>query len=101
MTKFDIEIIRKFLKKIAYKFIFLTFKIFKIQTYKYFYYIRYTDFLIDKYFSKSSSEYYDLVFVIFEESKGWILEAICKEIATYFKGKYCFHYSPSSLPLYI
>ncbi|NHC38023.1 glycosyltransferase family 4 protein [Scytonema millei VB511283] len=99
MNKFDAEIIRKILKRIAYKFTFFTFKIFKTQTYKYSYCVSYTDFLIDKYFSKSSRECYDLVFVIFEESKGWILEAICKEIATYFKGKYCFHYSPSSLPL--
>ena len=99
MRSFELKIIRKAAKKIAYKLVFLSFKTFNIQTYKYPYVIRHTDFLFDKYFSKPSSECYDLVFVIFEESKGWILEAICKEIATYFKGKYCFHYSPSSLPL--
>lgn len=92
----DIHII---VKKITYKLIFLVFKLFSIRYYKYPYFIRNADFIIDRYFEKSSSEYYDLVFVIFEESRGWILEAICKEIATYFKGKYCFHYSPSALPL--
>ncbi|MEA5580861.1 glycosyltransferase [Nodularia harveyana UHCC-0300] len=43
-------------------------------------------------------EEYDLVFVVLDLAKGWILEAICREIATYFPGKYCFHYSESSLP---
>ncbi|BAY48236.1 glycosyltransferase-like protein [Scytonema sp. HK-05] len=43
-------------------------------------------------------EQYDLVFVVLDLAKGWILEAICREIATYFPGKYCFHYSESSLP---
>ncbi|MDJ0616918.1 MAG: glycosyltransferase family 4 protein [Calothrix sp. MO_192.B10] len=41
---------------------------------------------------------YDLVFVIFGFAKNWILEAICREIATYFSGKYCFHYSETDLP---
>ena len=49
--------------------------------------------------SKSeSSEEYDLVFVVLNFARGWVLEAICREIATYFPGKYCFHYSESSLP---
>jgi glycosyltransferase involved in cell wall biosynthesis len=41
---------------------------------------------------------YDLVFVIHEGNRGWILEAICKEIAAYFPGSYCYHYSTSLLP---
>lgn len=43
-------------------------------------------------------EEYDLVFVVLDLARGWILEAICREIATYFSGKYCFHYSESALP---
>ncbi len=41
---------------------------------------------------------YDLVFVIYEKNRGWILEAISQEIAAYFPGKYCFHYSNHNLP---
>jgi glycosyltransferase involved in cell wall biosynthesis len=41
---------------------------------------------------------YDLVFVIFDSARGWILEAMCREIAAYFPGKYCYHYSPKGLP---
>ncbi|MBW4538640.1 MAG: glycosyltransferase family 4 protein [Myxacorys chilensis ATA2-1-KO14] len=41
---------------------------------------------------------YDLVFVICEGNKGWILDALCKEIATYFPGKCHFHYSEAFLP---
>ncbi|MBD2777355.1 glycosyltransferase family 4 protein [Iningainema tapete] len=41
---------------------------------------------------------YDLVFVLYDTTRGWILEAICKEIAAYFPGKYCYHYSTSKLP---
>jgi len=41
---------------------------------------------------------FDLAFVITEDSKGWILEAICREIATYFKGTYCFAHDLQNLP---
>jgi glycosyltransferase involved in cell wall biosynthesis len=41
---------------------------------------------------------YDLAFVIYPGNKGWILDAICREIAAYFPGKYCFHYGESELP---
>lgn len=41
---------------------------------------------------------YDLVFVLYESNRGWIIEAICKEIAAYFPGKYYFHYSIENLP---
>lgn len=41
---------------------------------------------------------YDLVFVIHPGNRGWILEAICKEIAAYLPGRYCFHYSTTDLP---
>ncbi|MBW4636253.1 MAG: glycosyltransferase [Iphinoe sp. HA4291-MV1] len=62
----------------------------------------YIKFLMSQWQNKSSpidnSEQYDLVFVVLDLAKGWILEAICREIATYFPGKYCFHYSESSLP---
>jgi glycosyltransferase involved in cell wall biosynthesis len=62
----------------------------------------YLKFLISKWQPQPSLsealEEYDLVFVVLDLAKGWILEAICREIATYFPGKYCFHYSESSLP---
>ncbi|MBD1845974.1 glycosyltransferase [Cyanobacteria bacterium FACHB-63] len=41
---------------------------------------------------------FDLVFVSYEGNKGWILDAICKEIDAYFPGKTYFHYSGSFLP---
>lgn len=91
--------IHKIFGKIIHKLIFLFFKAFKLPNYKYPYAIQQANFLLNSHFEKRSTEDYDLVFVIFEESKGWILEAICKEIAAYFQGKYCFHYSPTSLPL--
>jgi glycosyltransferase involved in cell wall biosynthesis len=40
----------------------------------------------------------DLVFVVPEEQRGWILEGIAKEIARYFPGTYRFHRSLRSLP---
>lgn len=62
----------------------------------------YLKFLSSKWQSQPSPtnavEEYDLVFVVLDLAKGWILEAICREIATYFPGKYCFHYSEYSLP---
>lgn len=53
--------------------------------------------IINKYLGKND-EPYDLAFIIFEQSRGWILEAICKEIALYFPGKVTFHYSSRFLP---
>ncbi|MBD3882063.1 glycosyltransferase [Phormidium tenue FACHB-886] len=41
---------------------------------------------------------YDLVFVIHPGNRGWILDAICKEIANYFPGTCYFHYATSHLP---
>jgi glycosyltransferase involved in cell wall biosynthesis len=43
-------------------------------------------------------EQYNIVFVVFEKSRGWILEAICCEIATYCKAKFCYHYTRKNLP---
>lgn len=40
----------------------------------------------------------DLVFVIYPGNKGWILEAICQEIANFFPGKVSFHYAFDYLP---
>jgi len=40
----------------------------------------------------------DIVFVVYPGNKGWILEAICREIATYFPGKFSFHYGTECLP---
>jgi glycosyltransferase involved in cell wall biosynthesis len=55
-------------------------------------------FFYKKPFIPKLKEEYDLVFVIYKETRGWILEAICKEIANYFPGKYCYHDSTSYLP---
>jgi glycosyltransferase involved in cell wall biosynthesis len=41
---------------------------------------------------------YDLVFVIHPGNRGWILDAICQEIAQHFPGKFHFHYATSHLP---
>ncbi|MTJ09047.1 glycosyltransferase family 4 protein [Anabaena sp. UHCC 0204] len=64
--------------------------------------LSYLKFLTEKWKIRSHPEKiveeYDLVFVVLDLAKGWILEAICREIATYFPGKYCFHYSELSLP---
>ena len=57
-----------------------------------------SDILGNKSLSKHTEIEYDLVFVIFGFAKNWILEAICKEIATYFPGKYHFHYSENNIP---
>jgi glycosyltransferase involved in cell wall biosynthesis len=40
----------------------------------------------------------DIVFVIYPGNRGWILEAICQEIAKYFPGNCSFHYSTHYLP---
>lgn len=40
----------------------------------------------------------DVVFVVPEEQRGWILEGIAKEIARRFPGTYRFHHSLRSLP---
>lgn len=45
-----------------------------------------------------TQESYDLVFIILDSTRGWILEAIPREIATYFPGKYCFHYGLANIP---
>jgi glycosyltransferase involved in cell wall biosynthesis len=66
------------------------------------YTLSYLKFLTNKLQKQNHSahkvEEYDLVFVVLDFAKGWILEAICREIAAYFSGKYCFHYSEFSLP---
>lgn len=41
---------------------------------------------------------YDLVLILPEDGRGWILEAIGKEIANYFEGKTHFHYSTLDVP---
>ena len=41
---------------------------------------------------------YDLVFVTHPGNRGWILDAICKEIAQYFPGTCYFHYATDRLP---
>lgn len=40
----------------------------------------------------------DLVFVVFEKSRGWILEGVCREVARYFSGTWGFHHSKNDLP---
>ena len=41
---------------------------------------------------------YDLVLVLFPESRGWILDAICKEIDMHFQGRSLIYYGTSHLP---
>ncbi|MBD6619138.1 glycosyltransferase family 4 protein [Komarekiella sp. 'clone 1'] len=83
------------IKNICFKI----FSIAKVKEYKY-------PYILEKAKSKFSNliknnlddhQLYDLVFVI-HDAKGWILEAICREIATYFPGKYFFAYSLTELP---
>lgn len=69
-----------------------------ISSYKRHYALSWVNFCFKKLLGGNSTKEYDLVFVIYESTRGWILEAICKEIAAYFPGKYCYHYSMSSLP---
>jgi glycosyltransferase involved in cell wall biosynthesis len=71
----------------------------KAHLYKWQYWLSQTRFRLASRFSKPAQEY-DLVFVFFrqKEGRGWILEAICKEIVAFFPGKYCIHYSPTDLP---
>lgn len=64
------------------------------QDYKKPWLISYTKFMVQKIIKRETPEKeYDLVFVIDRGNKGWILEAICREIATYFSGNYAFSYS--------
>lgn len=44
--------------------------------------------LLNNLFHKFKIVKYDLVFVLDQGNKGWILDGICKEIAKYFPGKY-------------
>lgn len=78
--------LKRVLKKILFKY------------YKLPYALSYSIYSFKKFFHKKKLEKYDLVFVIPTAGRGWILEAVCKEIAAYFRGKYCFHYSTYSLP---
>jgi len=41
---------------------------------------------------------YDLVFFVPDKSRGWILEAICKDIAKEFRGSHTTHFSYRDLP---
>jgi glycosyltransferase involved in cell wall biosynthesis len=41
---------------------------------------------------------FDLVFVISENNRGWILDAVCQEVARYFPGTSTMHYGLSPLP---
>lgn len=67
---------------------------FKNNEYKIPYLSSYTKFFFHRLLSNGISEKeHDLVFVIDEGNRGWILEAICREIATYFPGRCCFSYS--------
>ncbi|MEH1766257.1 glycosyltransferase family 4 protein [Nostoc sp.] len=83
-----------FLKKIFFKVLSLS----RIESYKYPYIFEKTKSNFGKLLGDSSPvKPYDLVFVI-NDAKGWILEGICQEIATYFPGDYFFAYSLTDLP---
>ena len=55
-------------------------------------------FIESKKANRTGDEVVDVVFVIFEKSRGWILDAICKEMAQRLDVKYVFHYSAKDLP---
>ncbi|MEC4987097.1 MAG: glycosyltransferase, partial [Oscillatoria sp. PMC 1076.18] len=47
-----------------------------------------------------SEKNYDLVFVVPEVNRGWILDGICQEIAKFVEGNFCFVYYPTDdIPL--
>jgi glycosyltransferase involved in cell wall biosynthesis len=46
----------------------------------------------NSFFSYTTENEYDLVYVIHESNRGWILDAICKDISPYFNGKSYFYY---------
>jgi glycosyltransferase involved in cell wall biosynthesis len=87
-------------------------ELFQIKDYQSSYLISFFKNFIQKKILKQldSETEYDLVFVIDEGNRGWILDGICKEIAKYFPGKSSFSYgcyfpgksvfsySPSNLP---
>lgn len=83
-----------FVKKIYHK----TRNFFFRRYYKQTYTLSWVKSQLDKLINVKPTTEYDLVFVIYESTRGWILEAICKEIAAYFSGNYCYHYSTSHLP---
>ncbi len=85
-------------KPLITKIFFKILSICKIEGYKYPYILEKTKSKISKLIKNNSSDKsYDLVFVI-HDAKGWILEGICREIATYFPGNYFFAYSLTELP---
>ena len=45
-----------------------------------------------------SPEQFDLVFVVAEQNRGWILEAICKEVASRMDGTHALVYANDPLP---
>lgn len=55
-------------------------------------------YLKDRLLFRSPSKKYDLALVIHENARGWILEAICREIARYYSGNYTFAYDVNNLP---
>ncbi|MDZ8055554.1 MAG: glycosyltransferase family 4 protein [Aulosira sp. ZfuVER01] len=66
----------------------------RINAYRFIYLISYIHFLLKRLRQNKRDEEnkFDIVFVIDNGNRGWILEAICKEIALYFPGKSTFIY---------
>jgi glycosyltransferase involved in cell wall biosynthesis len=81
------------------------------KNYRVLYFISYLKSFPYKPVKSNDTKEYDLVFVIDQGNRGWILDAICKEIARYFSGNSHFSYSyyfpgenvfshsPNNLPL--
>ncbi|MCC5616837.1 glycosyltransferase family 4 protein [Nostoc sp. CHAB 5836] len=85
---------QKWITKIFFKVLSIS----PIESYKYPYIFEKTKSKFRKFLGNSSpAKLYDLVFVI-HDAEGWILEGICREIATYFSGDYFFAYSLTDLP---
>jgi glycosyltransferase involved in cell wall biosynthesis len=54
--------------------------------------------LLRRLFKKNLPDEYDMVYVIWEGARGWILEAICREIEKYYKVKSTYAYQLENLP---
>lgn len=68
-------------------------KLLGIPLYKVPYVVSYCQFILQKIINQPKQQEYDLVFVIDKRNKGWILDAVCKEIAKYYNSSYHFSYA--------
>lgn len=88
MIKFKLLVLISRIKRKINQILYLIFG------YKFFYILSFLRFKLQKLlkiFSKNNLSYdYDLVFILTEENRKWILGKICQKIADYFSGTYTF-----------